>query len=156
MMLKMVWTLAGKTHVVLAYLLCTTQQEPAIIEPLQPPRVTAVSDMLPSKEFEQYGRMFIQDLHLFGNSMEEIINCIIENYDELKKDELRNFVESILGSNLTHEDLQRLWSAPDSDMETWLTFRSAMWAGTAIVRAMCQIKESVFRISRHNSSPDPR
>ncbi|MCJ2023546.1 hypothetical protein [Methylobacterium sp. J-067] len=112
----MVWTLAGKTHVVLAYLLCTTQQEPAVIEPLQPPRVTAVSDMLPSKEFEQYGRMFIQDLHLFGNSMEEIIDCIIENYDESKKDELRNFVEIILGSNLTHEDLQRLWSATDSDI----------------------------------------
>lgn len=116
MMLKMVWTLAGETHVVLACLFCTTQQDPAVIEPLQPPRVTAVSDMLPSNEFKQYGRMFIQDLHLFGNSTKEIIDCIIENYDESKKDKLLNFVESILGSNLTHQDLQRLWSATDSDI----------------------------------------
>lgn len=80
-----------------------------------------VSKMQPSEEFKQFGRMFIQDIHLFGTSFEEIIDYIIKGYDSEKSANLGIFISKILESNLTHQELQRLWSATDSD----IYFRSA-------------------------------
>jgi len=60
--------------------------------------------------------MFIQDLHLLGNSIEEIIDRITKDYDGAKRAKLRKFIEKVLESNLTHEELGRLWEATDSDI----------------------------------------
>ena len=65
--------------------------------------------------------MFIQNLHLFGNSIEKIIDRITKDYDETKRAKLRKFIEKVLESKLTHEELGRLWEATDSD----IYFRSA-------------------------------
>ena len=72
--------------------------------------------MQPSKEFKQFGRWFIQDLHLLGNTLEEVIDRIVKDYDECKRNNLRNFIDKILESKLTHQEMQRLWSATDSDI----------------------------------------
>lgn len=69
-----------------------------------------------STEFNQFGRMFIQDIDLFTNSLEEAIDWVIKGYDVSKSENLRNFIDKILESDLTHHELQRLWSATDSDI----------------------------------------
>ncbi|MCJ2015208.1 hypothetical protein [Methylobacterium sp. J-076] len=97
------------------------QQEYVAIALSRPIRETTVSKIQPSDEFKQYGRMFIQDLYLLGDSFEEIIDRITKNYDGIKRAKLLNFIDKILESNLTHQELQRLWSATDSD----IYFRSA-------------------------------
>lgn len=72
--------------------------------------------MQPSKEFRQFGRMFIQDIDLLGDSIEEVIDRIIKNYDEERRGKLGKFIDKIFELNLTHHELQRLWSATDSDI----------------------------------------
>lgn len=73
-------------------------------------------EMQPSKEFRQFGRMFIQDIDLLGDSIEEVTDRIIKNYDEERRGKLGKFIDKIFELNLTHHELQRLWSATDSDI----------------------------------------
>jgi hypothetical protein len=92
------------------------QRESAVIVSSQLTRETTVIEIQPSKEFKQFVRWFIQDLHLLGNTLEEIIDRIVKDYDESKRSNLRISIDIILESKLTHQEMQRIWSATDSDI----------------------------------------
>lgn len=75
-----------------------------------------VNDMDIPEEFKNYGRMFIQDMHLFGNNIEEVIDYITRNYDRLTSNKLILFIDEIGKLQLSEEELRQIWAATDSDI----------------------------------------
>lgn len=76
-----------------------------------------VNDMNVPSEFKKFGLQFIQDLHLRGDTFDELIHNVLKPFKGEERERLRMFLNELLDARVPDAELQRLWNATPSDVD---------------------------------------
>ncbi|NEU13817.1 hypothetical protein G3T14_17020 [Methylobacterium sp. BTF04] len=67
---------------------------------------TLENEMHASKEFKKFGLQFIHDIHLMGETMDNLINNVSIPSNESERTRLKHFLNEIIDGRVTDADVR--------------------------------------------------